>query len=254
MRFWVVFVSVIVGYALVGDAQQKAKPPLYGWVVVLDPGHGGRDPGASGDFDGKRVVEDEYVFDVALRAKRRIKALGGVVYMTIQDNVGERALPAQEVFPDAKTERYTGNPREIVKAGAWGLNQRLVYGNAMKEKHPKHHHAWISIHFDALGINKIIDGVRIIHGVPSRKLADALGESFASQKRLRDVKPIVVNGDKGVGLRNLQILRGGNKFQERVLIELGNFNNVQDVWRIRNPYNREEFARAIAEGLIGWKK
>lgn len=67
----IVVCTVIMAMGMTLTAQTR-KGSLYGWVVVVDAGHGGMDPGASGVFQGKRVVEDEYVFDVALRVRRRI--------------------------------------------------------------------------------------------------------------------------------------------------------------------------------------
>ncbi len=48
-------------------------------VVVLDPGHGGHDPGG---IPGQRVVEKRAALDVALRVKARLKAAGHRVIMT----------------------------------------------------------------------------------------------------------------------------------------------------------------------------
>lgn len=102
-QFFLVFLVVCMAVMAmdVTTIAQTRKGSLYGWVVVLDSGHGGMDPGASGVFQGKRVVEDEYVFDVALRVRRMIRAKGGLVIMTTTDRVGERSWEAFKVFPDA---------------------------------------------------------------------------------------------------------------------------------------------------------
>ena len=57
---------------------------LYGWAVVLDPGHGGIDPGSSVNLGGGKIVEDEYVYDVTLRAARLIRERDGLVFLTIK--------------------------------------------------------------------------------------------------------------------------------------------------------------------------
>jgi len=226
---------------------------LRGWMVILDPGHGGRDGGSTGIFNGQMVVEDEYVYDVALRVDRLIKARGGLSFLTLHDKkTGIRSWRAQEVFPDERHETFAGQS-SIARSGTRGLNQRLAYGNAMSRKYPKYKQAWISIHFDVVGTKKDVEGVRIIKSAGSNGLAQALGCSFGKSSRLRDINPVVVNGDPRFGIRNLWILRGGNKIQEKVLVELGNFNNTTDVWRVRNPVTREAYALAIVEALEGMK-
>jgi len=52
--------------------------PLAGATIVLDPGHGGTDPGAS----GFGLKEKDVVLDVGLRAQKRLEAGGAKVIMT----------------------------------------------------------------------------------------------------------------------------------------------------------------------------
>ncbi len=253
MRLLLSVLLALVAVTLVaGPKLPPDKKPLLGWLVVLDPGHGGQDPGSSGRFNDQRVVEDEYVYDVALRVNRILRSMGALSFLTVQDRkTGERSLKPQEIFPDERQEAYTGTS-SVVRSGTWGLNQRLAYGNTLSRTYPRHRQAWISIHFDVLGKNKVIEGVRVIAPKGSDKLAQALARSFAQYHRLRKNAPIIRNGDKTYGLRNLFILNGGNRISEKALIELGNFNNTTDVWRVRNPVTREAYARAIAEALLGW--
>ena len=229
---------------------QTRKGSLYGWVVVLDPGHGGMDPGASGIFQGKRVVEDEYVFDVTLRVRRMIRARGGLAIMTMVDNVGERSWEPFKVFPDMRTERFTTDGT-VARAGTSGLRKRLRLGNQVKRKYPKHRQAWISIHFDVRGRGGD-DGVRIIVPDTELQIAKSLERSFGNAKRLRDDDPVVESGDRDHGIRRLFVLSGENRIRDKVLIELGNFKNEADVWRIRNHVVREAYARAITDSLVGW--
>lgn len=57
---------------------------LSGKVIVLDPGHGGSDPGAVG-VTGLR--EKDVVLDVALRAAKQLRAMGAKVVMTRDTDV-----------------------------------------------------------------------------------------------------------------------------------------------------------------------
>ncbi|KKP79510.1 MAG: hypothetical protein A2271_01640 [Candidatus Moranbacteria bacterium RIFOXYA12_FULL_35_19] len=71
--------------ATLAIAKEAKKGERYGLVVILDPGHGGMDPGAHGIFNDKMVVEDEYVYDVSLRLQRILLVKEAIVFMTIKD-------------------------------------------------------------------------------------------------------------------------------------------------------------------------
>lgn len=248
---WSIGVLVLAVSVALGAAQAPKKGSLYGWAVVIDPGHGGIDPGASGTFSGKRVVEDEYVYDVALRVSRLVRSRQGLPFMTIRGNSSERNQPPNQVLPDERTERFTLDGI-IVRAGTTGLLKRLAYGNSISRRYPRHHQAWLSIHFDVIGRNRDIEGVRIIAPDIDLRIAKALEKSFGQAKRLRTDNPVVANGDRDFGLRRLFVLTSRNHIRERALIELGNFNNEAEVWRIRSPQIRDAYARAIVRALENW--
>jgi len=58
--------------------------PLGAATIVLDPGHGGHDPGG---IPGQRFVEKHAALDVALRVRARLQAAGQKVVMTRSSDV-----------------------------------------------------------------------------------------------------------------------------------------------------------------------
>ena len=249
MKFILVALFGLVGLAILPcESFAQERGSLYGLAATIDPGHGGKDPGSSRMHRGARVTEDEYVYDVAVRVRRLSRERQGIASLTITDAVGERNFSPSQVFPDSRTERFALDGT-LVHAGQGGLNKRLAFGNLIRDRYPKHRRVWISIHFDVTGSSASIEGVRIIAADTASRLAQALKKSFGADNRLRDEAPLVGNGDPAHGIRNLAVLRSANKHKDRVLIELGNFNNDSDLWRIRDPKVREAYALAIVRAL-----
>ncbi len=75
---------------------------LQGAVILLDPGHGGDDPGALGI--GEQVRESDINLAVAYAARDALRAKGATVYLTRQGNeslsLDERKSIAQSAEPD----------------------------------------------------------------------------------------------------------------------------------------------------------
>lgn len=226
-----------------------ARGPLTGMVVVLDPGHGGADPGSNGIFQGKRVHESGYVYDVSLRVRDLAEKLGARVYLTILDGKAPRNLTAQELIPANSQARFAID-KTRVRAGTPGLSRRIRYGNQILANNPRAKVVWISVHFDVTGRRDEVKGVRVVTPNLKLDLAQEIVESFTDDRRQREDMPIVANGDKEHGLRNLYVLGKANRIEQKVLIELGNFLNITDVWRIRAWPIRQAYATAIVRALV----
>ena len=58
---------------------------LAGATFYLVCGHGGPDPGAIGTYQGHKLHEDEYAYDIVLRLGRELLMRGAKVHFIIQD-------------------------------------------------------------------------------------------------------------------------------------------------------------------------
>ena len=98
--------------ATLAEAERLKSEPvktrgLEGVVVVLDPGHGGRDQGAS----SSGYYEDEIVYDIACRLKQRLETqTGAKVIMTMRDPSQDYRVNNARTFPHDTDEYLLTTP------------------------------------------------------------------------------------------------------------------------------------------------
>ncbi len=244
-----IFVAALMLLCASTACAQKKTADLKNTVVVIDPGHGGTDPGAFALVRGTRVFENAYVYDVALRVAQQVRARGGTPYLTTYGGALIQRLSPQNILVDTRDERFSID-NSVVTAGSPGLSKRLMYGNKILRENPKKKVVWISIHFDVVGNRADIAGVRIVSADTSSKLTKALKKTFGEDGRLRKVAPVVPTGDKDHGMRRLFVLSERNHIKDKVLVELGNFKNESDLYRIRTDKVRDAYSSAMARAIV----
>lgn len=218
---------------------------LEGAIFYLISGHGGPDPGAVSEINGKQISEDEYAYDITLRIAKKIEEHSGKVFMIINDpNDGVRDDELLEIdydeycYPDAEIPRNQ-NLRLIQRADA--VND--IYSENKSYKYQR----VIVIHLDSRSTGANVD-VFFYHFPGSKKgeaTAKILQQKFAD--KYAEFQPN--RGYEGtVSPRNLLVIR--KVLPPAVFIELGNIQNEKDRKRFVNPDNRQALAKWIVEGLI----
>ncbi len=141
------------------DQEVRNMPPLghelSGYSIVIDPGHGGLDPGAivKTRVNGKEIylVEDEFNYDISLRLYRLLKRYGANVLLTVlspnnvireEEDGPEFANEKNEVYNDIKLDFRPVGGRE-------GNKERIKIGEKFLKNTPKEKRIWISIHHDS---------------------------------------------------------------------------------------------------------
>jgi N-acetylmuramoyl-L-alanine amidase len=81
---WVLALLISIGF-ISKSTTAAFSLPIRSAVVVIDPGHGGRDPGASGDSG---ITEEEVNLKIALKLRRLIEQGGGTAIMIREDDSG----------------------------------------------------------------------------------------------------------------------------------------------------------------------
>lgn len=130
--------------------------PLYGKVILLDPGHGGKDPGAI-SYSGK--FEKYINLEVANKLKSVLETLGAKVYMTRNNdtyiNNTERGRMADRLNADILLSIHHNS---LNNSDYFGLS---TYYNTIKYKNPSHgYNLAEAIYLNAITVNGVYrDGI-----------------------------------------------------------------------------------------------
>ena len=230
--------TVVIGLGLVLGAAAWAEPPddREALRIVLDPGHGGEDPGLKGPGG---VKEGEFTLALANRFKTAL----------------ERELQARVVL--------TRNGDESIK-----IFDRTTLANAVKAD------LFISIHAGGRGSG--VGGYRIYvqdyrtlagpagrsepledmgdrpsewglaqapHRAAAGKLAELLDQALTEVLRGRSRPPL--------GLP-LAVLAGSE--QPAVLVEFGDLTNPESERRLRTTGYQDALTRAMVQGIKSWQR
>ncbi len=230
---------------------------LKGWRIVLDPGHGGRDPGAIvSNLDGNNrsvyVVEDEFVYDIALRLYQKLRLAGAEVEMTVispNHLIRENNPPARtfvheqnEVYNDASANRRNSFS---VRPGLHNIVQRVKIANRFFARRGKT--LFISLHADNTPTRP--KGPLVIYWSRRGKI-DSRSRSFARiMERALDLPDVPAQ----IGGRNLAVLRG-NLAQAEILVEIRNVHDKGEAWALRSHKIRDSDADRILRGILNYAK
>lgn len=110
---------------------------LEGVRIILDPGHGGRDPGAAQSRFGN-VWEDDFVYDIACRIKQRLErdSAAKVIFTMVDPSIQYKVQNVRRFHRDYD-EMLLTNPRfklDHSRVTTDGVNLRWVYANYHYQK------------------------------------------------------------------------------------------------------------------------
>jgi LysM repeat protein len=234
----------------------RLSDALEGWTIVIDPGHGGVDPGTivkarGGDGETLHVVEDEYVHDIALRMYVLFKLHGADATLTLlsPNHLLRGNQPATDTFVHERNEVF--NSREInrrnssrswPRGGRTALGYRRsvaaeAFGNTQKGRR-----VFISLHAD--NSPQSPEAVTIFYQ-QSRAGTDTDSRRFA-----KSLLPAMGAGSRARG-RNLGVLRG-NEADVAVLIEIRNLAYPSQAWALRYEKLRHRDAEKVVKGVLDW--
>ncbi len=217
------------------------------WVVVLDPGHGGEDPGAIGPAG-------TYEKDVVLAIARQTKALleqdnRVIVFMTRDEDVfiplADRVKKARsvnaDVFVSIHADAFT-RP-DARGSSVFALSERGASSAAAK---------WIA---DKENQSDLIGGVRLMGRDPMlAKMILEMSQSITNAESLKlgrgmigELKPVNRLHKPGVEQAGFAVLRSPDV--PSILIETAFISNPEEEQKLGNPNHQLKLARAIRSGV-----
>ncbi|WP_018217772.1 N-acetylmuramoyl-L-alanine amidase [Salinispora vitiensis] len=193
------------------DAIRQSGPTLVGRMVVIDPGHGGSDPGLTVPEGQQPWTEADLVHDLASRLEGRLAAAGVRVQLT-------RGPALQDHLPDA---------------------DRAALANSLSAD------VFISLHLDG-HVNPAADGVATYHygtdnGVTSttgERLAGLVQREIVARTGLRDCRTHAKAWDL------LRLTR-----MPAVRVEVGYLTSPTDRSRLVDPRFRDRVVEAIVAAI-----
>ena len=182
-----------------------------GKIIVLDPGHGGSDPGAIGPTG---LQEKQVTLPIAEYLKSILEAKGAKVILT-------RTTDVDVYGPHA--------------SGVDELQARVNVANGNQAD------AFISIHINSFS-NPNVGGIATYYfdgSDQSKKLASSVQEQIAEHSGF--------NGDRGIQPGNLYVRR--HSLMPSILVELGFISNPKEEGHLKESETQKDFANELAKGL-----
>jgi N-acetylmuramoyl-L-alanine amidase len=215
-------------------------------TIVLDPGHGGADPGC---LDASGLLEKDLTLDISLRLRELLRANGKFdVIMTRETDIlvplETRTIVANQrradlflsvhinAFPDKRRQgietfylNFSSDPR---------VNETAARENATTTK--------TIGEMDKI-LKKIVQNSKIIE---SRDLAQRIQGSLVGflSRQYSDVKDLGTKGGPFWTLIGCEM--------PSVLVEVSHISNPMEAQRLRSEAYRQQIARGVYEGLLAY--
>lgn len=234
------------------------QPTKVGWTlarqlglgvktIVIDPGHGGTDPGCIGRSGLK---EKDVVLDLALDLKKKLQEAGFEVFLTRESDIfiplENRTVIANQKKADVFISLHVNSHHNKNRSGIQTFYLSLTQDSVVNEL------AAIENATSTRTLNEMAETIRKIirhsKALESRELAEKIQQNLV--KCIRQSFPDAQ--DLGVRGGPFWVLIGGE--MPSVLIEVSHMSNSKEEARLKDKVYRQRIIEGIFEGILAYIK
>ena len=235
-------------------AQSKAdtpapQAPLRDIIVAIDPGHGGKDPGALGRGG---VREKNVVLEIAKRLKAEFDAIPG--FQGVLTRSGDTFIPlarrpqiAREKNADFFVSLHADSfpkDRRVYGGGVYALSLRGATSETAR---------WLAKRENAVDLSHGVDLGDVEEDIRRVLLNMSMDSAIriskqAGTKVIAEMKGVARMHRRQLEQANFVVLRSPDI--PSLLVELGFLSNDQDVARLTKASEQKKVAQAIRRGIV----
>jgi len=227
----------------------SAPSPIGAWTVFIDPGHGGRDPGA---MQGK-LREERITLDVARRLTATLNLEPGVTArLTRESDSGiglqRRVRRAEEADADAFVSVHVNGCQDRSARGAevFFLSLRGASDAATRDVERQENAA-----AEAADDSTQTTVAQLPFGADLLRTDTLRRSSLLAESILDALERSHLAASRGVKQANFVVLRSVRV--PSALVEVGFLSNPGDAKRLASPEHRQALAETIAHGLLEYR-
>ena len=215
--------------------------------VIIDAGHGGKDPGAIG-LDG--LQEKNVVLDIAQRMEKILRKRGVDVVMTRNKDEFLTLEKRTELTSEQKADLFVsihGNshPDRNVQGLEVYVAKDMGYAERNEEQRQKNHKILftnLAINRDSREVQKIVSDMLYVHKqTESRNFSDQLAQDTTLEVNI-----------KNLGRKNSRFFVLRYTLIPAVLVEVGFLTNPKEARLLETAEQREKIARALADSILNY--
>ncbi|MBP9853419.1 MAG: N-acetylmuramoyl-L-alanine amidase [Candidatus Omnitrophica bacterium] len=217
--------------------------------VVIDAGHGGKDPGAMGNNNSK---EKEIVLDISKRVKRLLEKQNIKVFMTRPDDQFVTLQGRTEIASKTQADAFISiHANSSPKKSVSGIEIFSLRELTQAEKDDENRRLNRKLLLSNLATNSNDKNVAFIvedlltqyKGSESIKLARIIGDNLSRTTKATN---------RGTKTAGFYVLR--NTFVPAVLIEVGFLSNPKEERLLKSSSYRDKIAAGIANSLLEYSQ